>query len=196
MALDQIVCAMKERYKTKKASLELIKSNADLPEVHAYQETKALYETRINDAKKRISDNAKQTSLKCLMDLCNWIRDTEADYAASEKIQREFKCLGYLATDYSRVNPDFVLVSKVDDKYATRKVTVYRVCDGEETLYKVFSRTWEELPLEKGDLVRLLDTRQDFKRMKDETGKWIPTKEKEWILSRYNKFQKKFSKGG
>lgn len=195
MALDQIVCTMKERYKTKKASLELIKSNADLPEVHAYQETKALYETRINDAKKRISDNAKQTSLKCLLDLCDWIRDTRADYSTVEKIQREFKCLGYLATDYSKANPDFVLVSKIDDKYATRKVTVYRVCDGEETLYKVFSRTWEELPLEKGDLVRLLDTRQDFKRMKDETGKWTPTKEKEWILSRYNKFQKNLQKG-
>ena len=196
MALDQIVCDMKRLYKTKKASLELIKSNADLPEVHVYQETKMLYDTRINDAKKRASVGAKQTSLKCLLYLCSWIRDTGADYSTVEKIQREFKCLGYLATDYSKVNPDFVLVSKVDDKYATRKVTVYRVCDGEETLYKVFSRTWEELPLEKGDLVRLLDTRQDFKRMKDETGKWIPTKEKEWILSRYNKFQKKFSKGG
>ena len=71
MALDQIVCDMKRLYKTKKASLELIKSNADLPEVHVYQETKILYDTRINDAKKRASVGAKQTSLKCLLHLCS-----------------------------------------------------------------------------------------------------------------------------
>lgn len=189
-ALNAIVTEMKSTFKTKKASLELIKSNADLPAVHRYYDTKRHYDNLIANAQDKLAQSQREMGLQCLMEVCNNILTTPEDYKAAENIQREFNCLGYLANDYSKYNSSYGIVSTIDDKYATRKVTIYRICDGETTVYKVFAKTWEELPLMEGDIIRIKEARQDYRRMKDETGHWVPTKELEWILKGYDVFRK------
>lgn len=194
IALNQIVEQMKKTYKTKKASLELIKSHASLPEVEKYYATQARYDARLKSKKLDVSESRKDMSLSCLLAVCDTILEIPSDYSTVEKIQREFACLGYLATDYSKLKPEYMIVSDIDSKYATRKVTLYRICDGEEIVYKIFSRTWEELPLKKGDVLRIREAKQDYKRRKDESGKWVPTGDLEWILQRYDIFQNFFEK--
>lgn len=189
-ALDAIVTEMKSTYKTKKASLELIKSNADLPAVHRYYDTKRHYDNLIANAQDKLAQLQRERGLQCLLEICESILANPEDYKAAENIQREFNCLGYLANDYSKYNSSYGIVSTIDDKYATRKVTIYRICDGETTVYKVFAKTWEELPLMEGDIIRIKEARQDYRRMKDEAGHWVPTKELEWILKGYDVFRK------
>lgn len=189
-ALNAIVTEMKSTYKTKKASLELIKSNADLPAVHRYYDTKRHYDDLIANAQDKLAQSQRERGLQCLLEICESILANPEDYKAAENIQREFNCLGYLANDYSKYNSSYGIVSTIDDKYATRKVTIYRICDGETTVYKVFAKTWEELPLMEGDIIRIKEARQDYRRMKDETGHWVPTKELEWILKGYDVFRK------
>lgn len=189
-ALNAIVTEMKSTYKTKKASLELIKSNADLPAVHRYYDTKRHYDDLIANAQDKLAQSQRERGLQCLLEICESILANREDYKAAENIQREFNCLGYLANDYSKYNSSYGIVSTIDDKYATRKVTIYRICDGETTVYKVFAKTWEELPLMEGDIIRIKEARQDYRRMKDEAGHWVPTKELEWILKGYDVFRK------
>ena len=189
-ALNAIVTEMKSTYKTKKASLELIKSNADLPAVHRYYDTKRHYDNLIANAQDKLAQSQRERGLQCLLEICESILANPEDYKAAENIQREFNCLGYLANDYSKYNSSYGIVSTIDDKYVTRKVTIYRICDGETTVYKIFAKTWEELPLMEGDIIRIKEARQDYRRMKDETGHWVPTKELEWILKGYDVFRK------
>ena len=189
-ALNNIITEMKSTYKTKKASLELIKSNADLPAVHRYYDTKRHYDNLIANAQDKLAQSQRERGLQCLLEICENILANPEDYKAAENIQREFNCLGYLANYYSKYNSSYGIVSTIDDKYATRKVTIYRICDGETTVYKVFAKTWEELPLMEGDIIRIKEARQDYRRMKDETGHWVPTKELEWILKGYDVFRK------
>lgn len=189
-ALNNIITDMKSTYKTKKASLELIKSNADLPAVHRYYDTKRHYDNLIANAQDKLAQSQRERGLQCLLEICESILANPEDYKAAENIQREFNCLGYLANDYSKYNSSYGIVSTIDDKYATRKVTIYRICDGETTVYKVFAKTWEELSLMEGDIIRIKEARQDYRRMKDETGHWVPTKELEWILKGYDVFRK------
>ena len=189
-ALNNIIIDMKSTYNTKKASLELIKSNADLPAVHRYYDTKRRYDDLIANAQDKLAQSQRERGLQCLLEICESILANPEDYKAAENIQREFNCLGYLANDYSKYNSSYGIVSTIDDKYTTRKVTIYRICDGETTVYKVFAKTWEELPLMEGDIIRIKEARQDYRRMKDETGHWVPTKELEWILKGYDVFRK------
>ena len=187
--LSQKITEMKGEFRTKKAAQEAIKARIDNQQVTQYLKLKCEYEERIDKMQADIVESQKENSLLCLLEVCKEIGEKVGDYTTIEKIQREFNCLGYLARDYSKIKSQYGIVSNVDDKYATRKVTVYRICDGEIITYKVFSRTWESLPLEEKDVVRILETKQDYKRVKNESGEWVPTNETEWILKKYDKFK-------
>ena len=193
-ALAQKITDMRGEFKTKKAAQEAIRANLDNQQVTQYLELKALYEKRINEVQLKAAESQKLKGFLCLLEVGQKINSTVGEYSVIEKIQKEFNCLGYLSSDYSKIKPQYGIVSNVDDKYATRKVTIYRICDGETTTYKIFSRTWESLPLAEKDIVRILESKQDCKRIKDEAGSWVPTKEMEWILQRYDRFENIFSK--
>lgn len=194
LALAQKVTDMKNDFKTKKAAQEAIKCKLSHPQVFEYLNLKCEYEKRIDKMQFDIVEAQKRKSLTCLLDVCSEINRTIGEYGIIEKIQREFSCLGYLASDYSKIKSQYGIVSNVDDKYATRKITVYRICDGEIITYKVFSRTWESLPLEEKDIIRILEAKQDYKRTKNDAGEWVPTSELEWILQKYDRLENIFSK--
>ena len=195
LRLTQQIDNMKANYfKTKKAVLEAIKMKENLPGVAQFLSLKSGYEAKIEQMKLKISESQKTKSFECLMDICKEINRCIGDYSTVEKIQREFICLGYWSSNYSNIKSQYGIVASIDDKYATRKVTVYRICDGETTVYKVFSRTWDALPIEEKDIIKITEAKQDYKRTKDSAGCWVPTNELEWILQKYDKFGKNFSK--
>jgi hypothetical protein len=185
--LDEIVTEMKGTYKTKKAALELIKNHADLEPVHRYYNEKSRYDQMAEKAKELMNNKRKQLSFQCLRELAS---QKLTDYTLPERICREYTCLSYLVNDYGNLRPEYAIVSKVDDKYATKKIYLYTISTGEERMYKCFGKTYESMPIFTNDIIRITEEKEDFKHIKDENGRWIPTKDTEFILKKYDKFAK------
>lgn len=104
----------------------------------------------------------------------------------TDRIQYEADCLGYIQFTIPKLNPSYIYVLDIDGKFSNKTVLGYVLQNGQQRRLKVKARTLEADPIEKGDILRIDEEREEGRWSKDETGKWIQSQtDKETILRKY-----------
>ena len=104
----------------------------------------------------------------------------------TDRIQYEAECLGYIQFTMPKLKPTYIYVLDVEGKFANKTVLAYVLKNGQQRRLKVKARTLEADPIEKGDILRIDDEREEGRWSKDEKGQWIQSKtDTETILHKY-----------
>jgi len=117
----------------------------------------------------------------------NLARETEdVKTPITDRIQYEADCLGYIQLTMPNLKSTYIYVLDVDGKFANKTVSAYVLKTGQQRRLKVKARTLEAAPIEKGDILRIDEEREEGRWSKDEQGQWIQSKtDKETILRKY-----------
>lgn len=103
-----------------------------------------------------------------------------------DRIKYEGDHLGYIQLTMPKLNDSYVYVLDIDGKFSNKTVTAYVLKTGQQRRLKVKARTLEAAPIEKGDILRIDEEREEGRWSKDEQGQWIQSKtDKETILRKY-----------
>jgi DNA polymerase III alpha subunit len=104
----------------------------------------------------------------------------------TDRIQYEADNLGYIQLTMPNLKPIYIYVLDIDGKFANKTVSAYVLKTGQQRRLKVKGRTLEAAPIEKGDILRIDEERDEGRWSKDEQGQWIQSKtDKETILRKY-----------
>ena len=111
---------------------------------------------------------------------------TDIKTPITDRIQYEADYLGYIQLTMPKLKDSYIYVLDIDGKFANKTVTAYVLKTGQQRRLKVKARTLESAPIEKGDILRIDEEREEGRWSKDETGKWIQSQtDKEIILRKY-----------
>ena len=84
------------------------------------------------------------------------------------------------------LKPTYIYILDIDGKFANKTVSAYVLKTGQQRRLKVKARTLDGNPIEKGDILRIDEEREEGRWSKDENGQWIQSKtDKEAILRKY-----------
>ena len=104
----------------------------------------------------------------------------------TNRIQYESECLGYVQLTIPKLKDSYIYVLEIDGKFANKTVVAYVLKTGQQRRIKVKARTLEDNPIQKGDILRIDEEREEGRWSKNEQGKWIQSQtDKETILRRY-----------
>lgn len=104
----------------------------------------------------------------------------------TDRIRYEAECLGYVHLTIPNLKPTYIYVLDIDGKFANKTVTAYVLKTGQQRRLKVKARTLENFPIEKGDILRIDEEREEGRWSKDTRGQWIQSQtDKETILRKY-----------
>ena len=85
-----------------------------------------------------------------------------------------------------KLKDSYIYVLDIDGKFANKTVSAYVLKTGQQRRLKVKGRTLEAAPIEKGDILRIDEERDEGRWSKDEQGQWVQSKtDKETILRKY-----------
>ena len=117
----------------------------------------------------------------------NLARETEdVKTPITDRIQYEADCLGYIQLTMPKLKDSYIYVLDIDGKFANKTVSAYVLKTGQQRRLKVKGRTLEAAPIEKGDILRIDEEREEGRWSKDEQGQWVQSKtDKEMILRKY-----------
>ena len=122
--------------------------------------------------------------LRIVQLLC--VKTSDIQTSITDRIQYEADCLGYIQLTIPKLNPSYIYVLDIDGKFANKTVLGYVLQNGQQRRFKVKARTLEADPIEKGDILRIDEEREEGRWSKDESGKWIQSQtDKETILRKY-----------
>ena len=122
--------------------------------------------------------------LRIVQLLC--MKTSDIKTSITDRIQYEADCLGYIQLTVPKLNPSYIYVLDIDGKFSNKTVLGYVLQNGQQRRLKVKARTLEADPIEKGDILRIDEEREEGRWSKDETGKWIQSQtDKETILRKY-----------
>lgn len=111
---------------------------------------------------------------------------TDIKTPITDRIQYEADYLGYIQLTMPKLKDSYIYVLDIDGKFANKTVTAYVLKTGQQRRLKVKARTLEFAPIEKGDILRIDEEREEGRWSKDEQGQWIQSKtDKETILRKY-----------
>lgn len=115
-------------------------------------------------------------------ELCKIIPDE--DISLSEMIRSELEYLGYIQTVLS-VGSSYYAVADINSKYANRIVKLYQLNSGDVTTVKIKAKTFEDSPLEVGDVIKTIDISEEKKWGRTPDGEWYRKDETEFILKKW-----------
>lgn len=116
--------------------------------------------------------------------LCQKTEDIKTSIA--DRIKYEGECLGYIQLTVPKLDSDYVYVLDIDGKFANKTAILYTLKNGEQVRVKVKAKTLETDPIQKGDILRIDEVREEGRWSKDSNGKWQQSQtEKEQILKKY-----------
>ena len=122
--------------------------------------------------------------LRIVQLLC--IKTSDIKTSITDRIQYEADCLGYIQLTIPKLNPSYIYVLDIDGKFSNKTVLGYVLQNGQQRRLKVKARTLETDPIEKGDILRIDEEREEGRWSKDERGQWVQSKtDKETILRKY-----------
>lgn len=115
-------------------------------------------------------------------------------YEKAQKIQEiayELDFSGYTNITDNTIGSNIYCISSIEEnKYGTRFITLYHINDGNNSTYKVSRSSFQDHPCDVGDIVKCI-IRQQYKRKKDDNGKWIEDKDNiETIIKDYTIIKK------
>ena len=115
--------------------------------------------------------------------ICNNVQYEESTNI--DHIAYESKYLGYTDKIDTTVDDKFYCISSIEEnKYGTRFITLYHICDGSFITHKVKRSSFAEHPCDTGDIVKCI-IREQYKKIQDENGKWVNSDELETIIKDY-----------
>ena len=104
----------------------------------------------------------------------------------TDRIQYEADHLGYIQLTMPKLKPTYIYVLDIDGKFANKSVIAYVLKTGQQRRLKVKGRTLDNNPIEKGDILRIDEEREEGRWSKDAQGQWIQSQtDKETILRKY-----------
>lgn len=108
------------------------------------------------------------------------------DINTSEKeiIQYRFDVLGYVDIIDKKYS-GYCVVTDLNVDYSP-KITLYPLANGNELRVKIKKSYFKDNPLQRGDIIQVVESHKDFKRTKV-NGDWVKTSEKEWWVDGYRK---------
>lgn len=113
-------------------------------------------------------------------------KTTDVKTALTDRIKYEADCLGYIQLTMPKLKDSYIYVLDIDGKFSNKTVTAYVLKTGQQRRLKVKARTLEAAPIEKGDILRIDEEREEGRWSKDEHGQWIQSQtDKETILRKY-----------
>ncbi len=122
---------------------------------------------------------------KALYDI--WENLPEKDISLNEKLKNELEYLGYIQTKVEHLSPEYAFVQEYECKFKNPKLTLYILCNGEIEIVKVKRPKYDEAPINKGDIIKIIDSSDENKWFKDENGEWQQNKtDKELILKKWS----------
>jgi len=114
-----------------------------------------------------------------------WTKLKDVETPCKDILGYELELLGYVKTVVPEVEEDYVMITRIEGKYANKNVTLYRICDGTSEKVKVKGKKLELQPLREGDIIKTIEFKEDKKWRKGEDGKFFQIDEKETILTRW-----------
>ena len=117
----------------------------------------------------------------------------------SQKIRYEQEFLGYIDYKDNKLDKRIVVVTKVDTTYSP-KLEVFCLKNGQVAEIKIHKRknqkdkgikvSWNELPLEEGDIIYMRKCEKERKRRKNKNNEWEGIQGQfEWWLNDYDKIE-------
>lgn len=120
-----------------------------------------------------------------LQELWNNLDDT--DISLSERLNYELENLGYIKTITSDLSQEYCYVQDYECKFKNPKLTLYRLCDGNTSAVKVKRGAYDKAPINKGDIIKIIERSKEGKWSKDENGEWQQDdSNKEVILKKWS----------
>lgn len=98
------------------------------------------------------------------------------------KIQYQLDALGYIDI-VDKKYKGYCYVTDVETKFSP-KLTLYALANGSTIKVKVDKRTYGRSPVQKGNIIKVIDSYKKPKVYKD-GDKWVETSEKEWWIAEY-----------
>jgi hypothetical protein len=105
----------------------------------------------------------------------------DEDVPLKERLQAEAEYLGYIScVDPSLKNAGLVL--NIDTKYSP-KITMYLLDQGTTVTYKVSKKSYQNIPFEKGDVLKFYS--EERPKSKKVDGEWVkdPTVTEPWLTN-------------
>ncbi|MFI2856963.1 PHP domain-containing protein [Paenibacillus sp. JSM ZJ436] len=180
----------------KSQALILIKLNffsefgniSELVELH-----KQFYEGE-HKYKKSYVEKTREARLSKLRLLENSIKSSGMpEMPPNEVIMFQKEMLGYADKTYPNVESSWCVVTDLDTKYSP-KLKLYSLKKGEEKQFKMDKKTFKSkdpsLQINKGDLIKITDFKKKHKQVPDGSGGFVPTKQIEYWITGYQKYNK------
>ena len=113
-----------------------------------------------------------------------WDSLTDEDFSIPEKLRNEIYVFDYVKSIIPDLPRNIYAVTDIDDKFKNRKVTLYRVCDGNSGVVKIRAKTFDDTPLEVGSVIRVDEFSKEKRWIKTSNG-FEQIEDYETILKRY-----------
>ena len=104
-----------------------------------------------------------------------------------QRIKNEIEYFGYIQTIVPKLPKEYIVVTAKNDKYSKLTITGYVLKTGETQIYKIQPKIVEQCgDFNEGDILKLMDTKEEGKWRKNEQGDWIrSTTETEMLIKKY-----------
>ena len=113
-----------------------------------------------------------------------WDSLADEDFSIPEKLRNEIYVFDYVKSIIPDLPRNIYAVTDIDDKFKNRKVTLYRVCDGNSGVVKIRVKTFDDTPLEVGSVIRVDEFSKEKRWIKTSNG-FEQIEDYETILKRY-----------
>lgn len=142
--------------------------------------------------KKSYVDNTKATRIEELKKLEIELKNREdLKLSPNEIVMYQKELLGYCELTYPSMDMSWCVVTNIDAKYSP-KLTLYNLNRGVEKVFKMskklFNTRNKETQIEVGDLIQLLGYKNEYKKVPDGNGNFVPTDQIEQWVTEYKKY--------
>lgn len=114
----------------------------------------------------------KFNSDSALYEIWDDLEDT--DIKLYEKLKNELEYLGYIQTKVQNMSPEYAFIQEYECKFKNPKLLIYRICNGNIQSVKVKRAQYDENPINKGDIIKIIECKDEgrwFNDGKDKNGK-------------------------
>jgi DNA polymerase-3 subunit alpha len=115
-----------------------------------------------------------------------WDALPDKDISLKEKIKAQYEYLGYIFSTDENVKPSYWFVLDISNKYKNYILSLHNIKTGEQTTLKLKKKYYDDVPVQKLDIIQIDAIEEDYCWYLDENKKWKQNLEKkERLLTNY-----------
>lgn len=115
-----------------------------------------------------------------------WCSLDDKDIPIKDKLKNELELMGYIKTTIKNISPEYAFVLGYECKFKNPKLTLYHLCNGDIEIVKVKRPQYDKSPINKGDIIKTIESSNESSWFKDENGEWQrDSSKKETILKKW-----------